>query len=178
MASTEMERSATTASSAARNAAMTSSIDDTGYDSGSGLPVDGSIALKDPVGLAGCRHSPATKTGSRAMMPLTFSPFQLVRSRFARDFVLQRHRRDVVGAADGDGDDVTVCQRELLAGDDARAGRQECALREVELQVEVVGQLVERAFDLRRARLARERRAAAARDLEGDRQILQPIGVA
>src|SRR6185436_14984481 len=178
MASTGIDRNATTASSAARNAAMTSSIDDTGYDSDSGLLVEGSIALKDPVGLAGCRHSPAIKTGSSAMRVPTLSLFGLVRPRFARHFVLQRHRGDAVRAADGDGNDVTVGQREVLPRDDARSRRQDRALRKVELHEQEVGQLVQRALDLRRPRLARERDAARARDLQGDRQIAQAIRVA
>src|SRR5436190_22218382 len=153
-----MVRSATTASSAARNAAVTSSIDDTGYDSGSGLPVDGSIALNDPDGLTGCRHSPAIRTGSSAMVLL--HP------------VCERH------VADGDADDVSVREREVLARNDARSGRQERALRKLELHEQIARQLVERALDLRRARLAREHGASAPVDLHRDRQLLQPVRVA
>ena len=169
-------RSATTASSAARNAAITSSIDDTGYDSGSGLPVEGSIALKDPVGLAGCRHSPAIRTGSSAMMRLTSALLvgvDLPATSFSSVIVVMSSTPPMVMAT------TSPCVSEKSwPGTMPVPVDRNAPFGKSSSMVQVVGQLVERALDLRRARLARERRAAAARDLEGDRQILQPVGVA
>ncbi len=142
----ETPRSTLTASSAAANARVTSGRPDTGYSSASGVLVVGSTAEKTPTGASACRHSPPISMGS-------MDRFSLGRgnARMAIDLVLQGE------GADRDANEISSLEGEVVRRDDAGAGHQKDTLRKGELPPQVADQLLERAPDLRRRRLALRR---------------------